>query len=69
VLAAADAETTAKFTYGTGTTGLNDELYCAGWVLVGDLLEHGYSFRQLVRVPEADMPAFAADAIAKRRGP
>jgi len=56
-------ETTAKFTYEKGTTGLNDELYCAGWVLVEHLLTHGYTYQQLVRVPEAKLPAFARGAI------
>jgi len=64
-LAAADADADGRFTYGTGTTGLNDELYCAGWVLVGDLIAHGHTFRQLVRIPEADMPTFVAAAIAR----
>jgi hypothetical protein len=67
-LGSAAAEATATFTYGRGTTGLNDELYCAGWVLVEDLLAHGYAFPQLVRVPEAALPSFVARAISDRVG-
>jgi len=53
----ADPDTTTRFTYGTGTTGLESEAYCAGWILVGNLLEHGYTFPQLAKIPEADMTA------------
>jgi hypothetical protein len=65
-LNSADAEITNEFTYGKGTTGLNDELYCAGWVLVAQLLTQGYSFAQLVRVPETEMPAFVSRVIKHR---
>ena len=58
-LESTNAETVAKFTYGNGTTGLNDELYCAGWVLVKHLLTHGHTFQELVRVPEASLTALA----------
>lgn len=63
-----DAEITTKFTYGTGTTGLNDELYCAGWVLVEYLLTQGHTYRELVRLPEAQLPVFASKAITDRLG-
>jgi hypothetical protein len=48
----------SRFTYGTGTTGLESEAYCAGWILVGDLLERGSTFAQLARIPEDHMAAF-----------
>jgi hypothetical protein len=67
-LDSAAADTTANFTYGKGTTGLNDELYCAGWVLVKYLLAYGHTYPQLVRVPEADLPSFVSRAIADRLG-
>jgi hypothetical protein len=65
-LTSSDAEITKNFTYGKGTTGLNDELYCAGWVLVAQLLTQGYTYQQLVRVPEAELPAFVSSAIKHR---
>jgi hypothetical protein len=67
-LDATDAQSIAKFTYGKGTTGLNDELYCAGWVLVHHLLTHEFTFRQLVRVPEGELPAFARKTITNGLG-
>jgi predicted Zn-dependent protease DUF2268 len=67
-LDATDAETIAKFTYGKGMTGLNDELYCAGWVVVNHLLTHGYTFRQLVRVPEGGLPGLARKTITDGLG-
>jgi hypothetical protein len=65
-LTSTDAEITRKFTYEKGTTGLNDELYCAGWVLVAQLLTQGYTYQQLVRVPEAELPTFVSSAIKHR---
>lgn len=59
-LADADSATTMKFTYGTGTTGLPSEAYCAGWLLVGRLLDHGSTFAGLAKVPESAMPSFTA---------
>jgi Predicted Zn-dependent protease (DUF2268) len=44
-----------KFTFGTGTTGLHRELYCAGWFVVRDMLASGKTFPQLARVPESKM--------------
>jgi hypothetical protein len=63
-----DAEITTRFTYGKGTTGLNDELYCAGWVLVEQLVTDGYTYRTLVRLREAELPAFVSRAITDRLG-
>jgi hypothetical protein len=65
-LTSTDAEITTKFTYGKGTTGLNDELYCAGWVLVAQILTQGYTYGQLVRVPETELPAFVSRIIKHR---
>ncbi|MGH2443590.1 MAG: hypothetical protein ACRDFX_10565 [Chloroflexota bacterium] len=62
-LARSDEANTTRFTFGTGTTGLSSEAYCAGWVLVGNLLRHGYTFRSLARMKERRMAAFAHAAI------
>ncbi|MGA7966695.1 MAG: hypothetical protein WCB49_12585 [Gammaproteobacteria bacterium] len=52
-----------QFTTGKGTTGLHDEVYCAGWVVVGKLLDMGYTYASLARIPEPKMPDFVAQAI------
>jgi len=44
-----------RFTFGKGTTGMDREVYCAGWVAVGDMLARGKSFAYLARVPENKM--------------
>ena len=55
--------TMERFTTGRGTTGMHDEVYCGGWVLVGDLLKQGYTYARLVRIPEKRMPQFVAKVI------
>lgn len=67
-IAKADADTTTRFTYGRGTTGLKSEAYCAGWILAGNLLEHGYTFRRLAKIPEADMPRFVTASLNSMLG-
>ena len=44
-----------KFTFGTGTTGMHRELYCAGWFVVAGMLASGKTFPQLARLPENKM--------------
>ncbi|MBU6297155.1 MAG: hypothetical protein KJS68_02825 [Alphaproteobacteria bacterium] len=44
-----------KFTFGRGTTGMDRELYCAGWFAVGKMLAAGKTFPQLARIPEGKM--------------
>jgi hypothetical protein len=44
-----------RFTFGTGTSGMHRELYCAGWFAVGGMLASGKTFPQLARIPEAKM--------------
>lgn len=61
----ANPATTERFTTGTGTTGLHDEAYCAGWTLVGKLLANGRTFAELARIPESEMPAFVSAEIAR----
>ena len=61
----ADPDTTTRFTYGTGTTGLESEAYCAGWILVGDLLDSGSTFPGLAKMPESEMPGFVSTALAR----
>lgn len=49
------AERVFQFTMGTGTTGKVREGYFAGWKLIGDMLENGWSFADIARIKEADM--------------
>ena len=49
------AERAFQFTMGTGTTGKAREGYFAGWKLIGDMLEDGWSFADIARVREEDM--------------
>lgn len=44
-----------RFTFGSGTTGMHRELYCAGWYVVGGMLASGKTFPELARVPEGEM--------------
>lgn len=64
-LTKADPDTTTRFTYGTGSTGLQSEAYCAGWILVGDLLDEGYTLPALAKMPESEMPGFVSSALAR----
>jgi hypothetical protein len=56
-LRASDSASVMRFTMGTGTTGTPREAYYLGWVVVGRLLEEGWTFGRLARVSEADLPA------------
>lgn len=58
-----DAQTVMRFTMGTGTTGTEREAYYAGWRVIGHLLQRGYTFPQLARIPEAEAPALVERAI------
>lgn len=41
-------ETLYKYTMGKGNTGYEREAYYIGWILVGKMLDNGYSFRELM---------------------
>lgn len=64
-LGKSNMKVTEKFTFGKGTTGLHDEVYCAGWIIVGKLLHDGYTYASLARIPESRMPSFVAQAIRR----
>ncbi|MBV8636521.1 MAG: hypothetical protein JO322_00410 [Candidatus Eremiobacteraeota bacterium] len=46
---------TTRFTFGTGTTGMHREAYCAAWIVFGALLRHGVALSQLAAIPEDRM--------------
>lgn len=60
------ADVATRFTFGHGTTGMDRELYCVGWFVVGKLLSDGKSFPQLARIPEDRMVQTVQDVIVGR---
>jgi hypothetical protein len=44
-----------KYTFGQGNTGMQRELYCAAWIVMGRMLTSGRALGELARVPEAGM--------------
>ena len=61
----AGADVATKFTFGKGTTGMDRELYCAGWFAVGRMLASGQMFPDLARVPESKMIAAVRAAMTE----
>ncbi len=57
-------EIAMKYTFGDGNTGMPREVYCAAWIVVGQMLKT-QSLARLARIPESKMPAVIAAAIAK----
>lgn len=62
-LGRSDSETVMRFTMGRGTTGVDREAYYVGWLVVGDLLERGWTMAELARVPEQEIPALVEGSI------
>jgi hypothetical protein len=44
----------SKFTYGTGTAGIDREVYCGDWFVVGRMLSDGVSFSTLGRMSQTE---------------
>jgi hypothetical protein len=57
------AQAVSKFTYGTGTAGINREVYCGGWFVMGRMLSNGVSFSTLGRMTQAEAEARVAATI------
>ncbi|MGX4687368.1 hypothetical protein JNUCC83_10915 [Vagococcus sp. JNUCC 83] len=49
-----DTEILYKYTMGKGNTGYEREAYYIGWILVGKMLDDGYSFRELMILSEGE---------------
>jgi hypothetical protein len=64
-LKTADGKSVFAFTMGRGSQDMEREAYFVGWQVVGELLRNGYSFEQLARVAEADMPRIVDATIAR----
>jgi hypothetical protein len=46
-----------KYTFGQGNNGIQREVYCAAWIVMGRLLDGGKTLPELARVPEDQMVA------------
>jgi hypothetical protein len=57
------AQAVSKFTYGTGTAGIDREVYCGGWFVVGRMLSDGISFITLGRMTQAEAETRVAATI------
>ena len=51
----AGREVALKYTFGTGNTGLQREVYCAAWFAFETLLDQGHTLPELARIPEEKM--------------
>ena len=64
-LAEDSSDAVMRYTMGQGGAGIDREAYYAGWLVVGDLLDHGWTFAKLARVPDADMAKLCAESLAR----
>lgn len=62
-LEASDGQTVFQFTMGDGTTGMQREAYCAGYLVVGQLRDQGMGLAEIARIGEAGMAPLARAAI------
>jgi hypothetical protein len=61
------SEDVMRYTMDKGPSGLEREAYYAGWLVVGYWLDHGMTFAEIARIPEAQMPGRVNEAIEKLR--
>ncbi len=59
-----DEPSITRFTYGNGASGQTREAYCGEWFVVGDLLDHGWTFPALARLSRAQINPLVMNAIA-----
>ncbi|WP_406667353.1 hypothetical protein [Gallaecimonas sp. GXIMD1310] len=52
-----------KYTYGNGNTHMHRETYCAGWVVVGDMMKTR-SLAKLARIPQAKIAQTVSHFVA-----
>lgn len=64
-LSASDPDTVMRYTMGKGSVGIEREAYFAGWLVIGDLLNHGWTFPRLARVTDDDMVALVGDSLKR----
>ncbi len=54
-----------KYTYGDGNTGMHREIYCAAWIVVGQMLKSGRTLADMAHVPENRMVETISGAITR----
>jgi hypothetical protein len=64
-LAESDSNAVMRFTMGTGGAGLEREAYYTGWIVIGDLLQHGWTYYRLARVTDDQMPGIVSDSLRR----
>ena len=60
---ASDSDSVMRYTMGTGGAGIDREAYYVGWIVIGDLLQHGWDFSRLARVQDAEMPKLVQESL------
>jgi len=55
-----------KYTFGQGNNGMHREAYCGAWIVMGKLLNAGWTFPELARIPESRMAGTIQDAMAPK---
>ena len=64
-----DATAVMRYTMGIGGAGLEREGYYTGWLVIGDLLDHGWTFPRLARVKDAEMAAIVKESLDRLQAP
>lgn len=64
-LEASDSDTVMRYTMGKGSVGIDREAYFTGWLVVGDLLNHGWTFPRLARVTDSQMVAIVERSLRR----
>lgn len=64
-VAESDSNAAMRYTMGIGGAGLEREAYYAGWLVISDLLAHGWTFPRLARVPDGQMPGLVSESLAR----
>jgi len=64
-LADSSSDAVMKYTMGIGPAGIDREAYYAGWIVIGELLAHGWTFPRLGRVTDSEMPALVSQSITR----
>jgi hypothetical protein len=62
-VAESDSDAVMRYTMGTGGAGVEREAYYAGWLVIGDLLEHGWTFSRLARVTDDQMAKTVSESL------
>ena len=60
-----DATDVMRYTMGKGGAGFEREAYYVGWLVIGDLLQHGWTFPRLARVTDAQMVTVVRESLQR----